>query len=229
MPKLENENKPYEIVLDRGAKALTDAQLVATILRTGSRGKDAIKLSEEIFSQSKTDCGLIGLCSMSIPELMNIKGVGKVKAVQLQCVVELSRRIAKLSIGKKPTLSNPQNIADYYMQDLMYLDKEKVIIVLLDSKLKLIKDVVISIGSINSSMLTPREVFVEVLKYRAVSFILLHNHPSGDPTPSESDIILTNKIFTGSKYIGIPLLDHIVIGNNCYKSFREENLLESNF
>lgn len=223
----ETNPGPYEIVIDKGAASLSDAQLLAAILRTGTRGEDATKLSQKVFDSSRTDMGLIGLCHMSIPELMEINGIGRVKAVQIQCIVELSRRIAKLSLGKRPDFSSPENIADYYMQDMMYLNKDRVVLALLDSKCRLVKDLVISIGSVNASTLSPRDIFIEVLKYKAVSFVLLHNHPSGDPRPSASDILITKSLYKGAKLLGVDLLDHIIIGNNTYMSFRQNCLTET--
>lgn len=217
---------PYEIVIDKGTASLTDAQLLAAILRTGTRNVDAIELSQMVFNTSKTGEGLIGMCKLSIPELMSIKGIGRVKAVQIQCIVELSKRMAKLSFGNRPDFSSPDIIANYYMQDMMHLDKEQVILVLLDSKCRLMKDIVLSIGSINKSTLSPRDVFIEVLKYQAVSFVLLHNHPSGDPIPSASDVIITKTLKKGAELLGVDLLDHIVIGNNTYVSFKQDKLFD---
>lgn len=217
---------PYEIVMDKGAEALTDAQLLAAVLRTGTSGMNATELSGRILDSCKVKKGLPGLFGLTIQELVRIKGVGRVKAVQICCVRELGRRIAKSTFKERLDFSRPETIADYYMRDLMHLENEKVIGAFLDSKCALIEDKVLSVGNVNSSVLTPRDVLIEAIRYRAVSFVLLHNHPSGDPTPSTMDILVTDKIKKAADLVGVSLLDHIIIGNNIYKSFREEKLLK---
>ncbi len=221
----ETNPGPYEIVMDKGAEALTDAQLLAAVLRTGTSGMNATELSGKILDSCRVKKGLPGLFGLTIQELKDIKGIGTVKAVQICCVRELGRRIAKCSFKERLDFSRADTVADYYMRDLMHLDNEHVLAAFLDSKCGLIEDKVLSVGGVNSSVLLPRDVLSEALRYRAVSFVLLHNHPSGDPTPSTADILLTDKIRRAAEVIGIQLLDHIIIGNNIYKSFKEEKLL----
>ena len=211
-----------------GASSLSDAQLIAAILRTGTKGIDATKLAEEIIKM----CGrfddndsLIGLANLSIPELMKIKGVGRVKAVQIQCICELARRIAKKTAAVKLDFSSPETIAGYYMQDLRGLDKEHLILVLLDNKCCRIRDCIISVGTVNASLVNPREIFMEALKYGASSIILLHNHPSGDETPSRNDILVTKRVAEAGEIMGIHLLDHIIIGDNKYTSLKEKEYM----
>ena len=190
-----------------GASSLSDAQLIAAILRTGTKGIDATKLAEEIikmcgrFDTNDND-SLIGLANLSIPELMKIKGVGRVKAVQIQCICELARRIAKKTAAVKLDFSSPETIAGYYMQDLRGLDKEHLILVLLDNKCCRIRDCIISVGTVNASLVNPREIFMEALKYGASSIILLHNHPSGDETPSRNDILVTKRVAEAGEIMG---------------------------
>lgn len=216
---------PDEKCLQLGAFSLSDAELLAVILRTGTNGMNAIELSEMVFQQSCTDSTLSGLLHTSIPELRKIKGVGKVKAVQIKCICELSRRIAKQSAGRKLDFSSPEAIADYYMQDLRHLPKEHLVLVMLDSKCRMIHDMIISIGTVNASLITPRELFLEALKFEAVSIVLLHNHPSGDPTPSNADLTVTRRVMEAGQMLGINLIDHIIIGDNTYTSLKEKEFM----
>ena len=156
---------------------------------------------------------------------MKIKGVGKVKALQLLAIGELSRRIAKTSIDKGEVFCEPEMIARYYMEDMRHLQREEVILVLMNSKSQIIKDEVISKGTVNSSILSPREIFLLALKYNAVHIVLLHNHPSGDPTPSKEDLLMTARVAEAGKLIGISLMDHLIIGDNKYISLKERGFL----
>ena len=156
---------------------------------------------------------------------MNIKGIGKAKAVQIRCICELSKRIAKKNSRIKLDFSSSQSVAQYYMDDLRSLSKEQLLLVMLDSKCCLIRDAVVSIGTVNSSLVSPREIFIEALKYRAVFIIMLHNHPSGDPSPSTNDLMVTERIKKTGDIIGIHLLDHIIIGDNLYVSLKEQQYI----
>lgn len=218
--------RPYEKCMAHTAAALSDAELLAVILRTGTTGMNATELAEKILTMCDAQSGnLTGLSNISVQQLLDIKGVGKVKAVQIQCICELSRRIAKQSAGAKLDFSAPETIAAYYMQDLRCLDKEHLILVLLDSKCRLLRDMVLSVGTVNASLVNPREVFVEALKYGAVSIVLLHNHPSGDATPSQNDIMVTRRVMKAGELLGIQLLDHIIIGDNSYTSLKEKEYM----
>ncbi len=217
--------RPYEKCLEHGSESLTDAELLGVILRTGTNGMNSIELAENVFEACDSEKSLIGLLGLSIPDLIKIKGIGKVKAVQIKCICELSRRIAKKTAFKKIDFSDAETIAQYYMQDLRHLAKEHMIMVMLDTKCRMIRDTVISVGTVNSSLVTPREIFIEALRHGAVSIILLHNHPSGDCTPSHNDIAVTQRLNEAGKLLGINLLDHIIIGENTYTSLREKDLI----
>lgn len=224
------EEKPYEKCMALGAKALTDAQLLAVILRTGTSGLNATGLAYNVFAASgnfdeKDGNQLLNLVNLSIPELMKIKGIGRVKAIQIQCICELSRRIAKQTAGKKLDFGSPQTIAEYYMEDMRHLEKEHLVLVLLDGKCCLIKDLVVTIGTVNASLVNTREIFAEALKYNAVSIVLLHNHPSGDSTPSRNDLAVTERIARAGEIMGINLIDHIIIGDNNYTSLKEKEFI----
>ena len=163
--------------------------------------------------------------NVTLNELMRIKGIGRVKAIQILCVVELTKRMSKVVSNKGIYFNTPQSIADYFMQEMRHLDTEQVTLVLLNSKNRLIKEIRLSKGTVNASLTTPREVFIYALKYEAVNFAMIHNHPSGDPTPSQEDIRLTSRIKESSKIVGINLIDHIIIGDNIYTSLGEMGLM----
>ena len=220
--------RPYEKSMRYGVSTLSDAELLAVILRTGSKGINALELSRKILDAGAPRNGLlglyhmtIGLCNVGIHELMKIKGIGKVKAIQIQAIVELAKRLSKGSISERKSFSNPKLIANYYMQDMMHLEVEKVLLVMLDNKCKLICDMIVSQGTVNSSVISPREIIIEALKHRAVFIVIIHNHPSGDPTPSNDDYNFTDRLKRAAEIVDIPLLDHIIIGNNQYISLKE--------
>ncbi len=213
--------RPYEKSMRYGVSTLSDAELLAIILRTGTKGMDATSLSCEVLKSYAGKDGIVGLCNVGIHELMKIKGIGKVKAIQIQAIVELAKRLSKGSISERKSFSNPKLIANYYMQDMMHLEVEKVLLVMLDNKCKLICDMIVSQGTVNSSVISPREIIIEALKHRAVFFVIIHNHPSGDPTPSNDDYNFTDRLKRAAEIVDIPLLDHIIIGNNQYISLKE--------
>lgn len=224
MKDIPNAERPYEKCLKQGAEVLSDAELLAVLLRTGTKGENVLALAKRLLYQDG-GAGLLGIHQFSFQSLMKLKGIGKVKAVQILCLSELAKRLSKASVEPRLRFSSSQSVAEYYMEDLRHRNQEVMKLLLLNSKAELIDETNISKGTVNASLVTPRELFVEALKKEAVSMILLHNHPSGDPTPSRDDILTTKRISECGLLIGIELLDHIIIGNNCYVSFQEENLL----
>ena len=224
MKDIPNAERPYEKCLKQGAEALSDAELLAVLLRTGTKGENVLALAKRLLYEDG-GAGLLGIHQFSFQSLMKVKGIGKVKAVQILCLSELAKRLSKASVEPRLRFSSSQSVAEYYMEDLRHRNQEVMKLLLLNSKAELIDETNISKGTVNASLVTPRELFVEALKKEAVSMILLHNHPSGDPTPSRDDILTTKRISECGLLIGIELLDHIIIGNNCYVSFQEENLL----
>lgn len=225
MSDLPEDERPYEKCFLYGAESLSDAELLAVIIRTGAKGEKSIDLSRKILQLSKSYNGILGIYHSTIEELMQIKGIGKVKAVQLKCVAELAKRFRQATAGEKLSFTEPESIAEYYMDKMRHEEQEELLLLMLNTKNRLIKEKVLSIGTVNASLVSPREIFIEALRYNAVSIILLHNHPSGDSTPSREDVRLTNIICKSGEIIGIKLLDHIVIGDNNYTSFLEEGLL----
>lgn len=224
--ELAKAEMPYEKFLRLGACALTEAELLAIIIRTGTAECKPVELGRKILAlPSVKEEGLNGLYHVTVRELMSIKGIGQVKAVKLKCLAELSIRMSMAHAGKSLQFVNPASVAEYYMEKLRHERKERVLLLLLDNRSCLIEECILSIGTVNASMLSPREVFLAALKAEAVHIMLLHNHPSGDPTPSRQDILVTERIHKIGNMIDIILIDHIVIGDNKYMSFKEAGLL----
>lgn len=219
------QDRPYEKFLEYGSRHLTDAELLAVIIRTGAKGEKALDIASKVLCVSESDKGLLGIHHSSLEQLMSIRGVGKVKAIQLKCVAELAGRFAKAQSIQGLSFKEPETIARYYMEDFRHEEKEMCQLLLLDTKCSLIKKVHISTGTINASLVSPREIFKEALGCNAVNLILMHNHPSGDPSPSKEDIHLTLRIKECGELIGLPLIDHIIIGDNRYSSLRELGIL----
>lgn len=227
MKKLKQENLPYERFLRFGPENLTESELLAIILRTGTRDKSALELAQEVLALADPSReGLLGLYDIPLERLMEIHGIGEVKAVKLKCITELSRRIASATAREHICMQRPETVAAYYMEQMRHRKTECVVLVSVDAKGRLLGDAVMSSGSATMSLISPREIFMEALKCQAVSIILIHNHPSGDPSPSKADAELTGQIAAVGQMLGIPLLDHIIIGDNRYMSFREKELIQ---
>lgn len=218
----KDENLPYEKFLSFGPEALTEAELLAIIIRTGTKASSSLDLAKQILELPKKQKGLLGLHELSLQDLMSVKGIGEVKAVKLKCITELSKRLSKANAKKGLQFTNPSSIAAYYMEMMRHLPYEQVILLLLDGKNHLIKEIILSKGTVNASLLSPRDVFQNALEYGAVYLLLIHNHPSGDATPSRQDLELTKRIKELSILMEIPLLDHIIIGDNTYSSLKEQ-------
>lgn len=216
---------PYEKCLQQGADSLSNTELLAVLLRTGTKGNNVLELAEYILSSSCGDSGILNIHNCTLEKLTSIRGIGNVKAVQILCLSELAKRLAKATAKEGLIMSLPSTIADYYMEELRHQKQEHMKLLMLNSKSKLLGEKDISKGTVNASLVSPRELFIEALEKQAVGIILVHNHPSGDIIPSENDILLTKRVQEAGKLIGIELLDHIIIGNNCYMSFAEQKLL----
>ena len=226
MKDLPSADRPYEKCLCSGPGGLTDAELLAVIIRTGSRDQTSLDLAEKLLALGGTGDGLLGLLHHSLGDFMKIKGVGKVKGIQLLCIGELSRRIWKRQAGmNRISFEHPQAISDYYMEDMRHLEQEEIRVMFFNTKQALIRDLVMSRGTVNASVMTSREILIEALRCCAVSMVLVHNHPSGDPGPSRADIQLTSRVKEAGDLVGITLIDHIIIGDRQYLSFREQNIL----
>ncbi len=223
MKELPQSEQPVEKCARYGAQALSDAELLAVILRSGTKDMTALQLSQLLLARKERS--LLNLIVMDLDEMREIPGIGLVKAVQLKCVAELSRRIAKTRRAGRVTLDNPDSVASYYMESMRHEQKEKLLLAMFNGKSHLLGEEVVSVGTVNASLVSSREIFIKALAYGAVQIVLLHNHPSGDPRPSAEDIRVTKAVASAGDLIGISLADHIIIGDNRYVSFREEGLL----
>ena len=228
MCDLPKPERPYEKCEHFGPEVLSDAELLAVLLRSGAQGVSALNMSRSIL-RLLGGGGIANLHSLSMEDLQQVRGVGKVKAIQIRCTAELSRRIAQAKIGAEDELiyDNPEVIGSYYMEEMRHEFQEIVMVLSLSSRGRLLGKKVISRGTVNTALLGSREIFMEALSHRAASVILLHNHPSGDPSPSEEDIRITKQIAAAGELIGIPLLDHLIIGDRSYVSMRQSHILQA--
>jgi len=213
MKEIAIDQRPRERLKRHNAESLSDAELLAILVQSGFRGENALDLSNRMISLF----GLDSLNSLSLAELMKIKGIGLAKAAKLVAAFELSKRVNSGKICEK-VISNASDIANYYMENLRDKKKEYFIAVFLDSKNKIIKDEVISIGTLNSSLVHPREVFKEAIKNSANSIILIHNHPSGEIEPSDEDYRVNKVIVETGNLVGIKVLDHLIVGGEKWQS-----------
>ncbi len=221
-----SQDMPYERFLRFGPESLTEAELLAIILRTGTKDASALELAGKVLALAKYPReGLLGLYDISLEELRSIKGIGMVKAIKLKCLTELSMRISSARAKQGICFTKSAMVADYYMERLRHKSTECVFLLCLDAKGQLLRETRLSEGSVRMALISPREVFMEALENKAVNIILLHNHPSGDPMPSEADLVLTRNITELGEKMDIPLLDHIIIGDNRYVSLREMSFI----
>lgn len=223
---IPNDDRPYERCLREGPERLSDTELLSILLRTGSKELNSLELASSILALNYPNDGILGLLHLSLPEFMSVKGIGKVKGIQLLCVGELSRRIWKRKAREQMQIFQaPDAVAKYFQEDMRHMKQEQFYVMLFNTRQGLIRDILISKGTVNASLASPREIFIEALRYQAVSLILVHNHPSGDPEPSMEDIALTKRVFEAGRLIGIHLQDHVVIGEHTYVSMKERGLL----
>ena len=218
--------RPYERCFACGAAVLTDEELLAVIFRTGTCGRDAIGLAGDVFRISGEEKGLSGLNSVTVQELMQVPGIGRVKAVQVMAVCELARRMALRNARAGEIFDSAGKVASRFMETLRHRETESVFLMMLDTKLRLIREEEISTGTVNSSAVSVRELLSSALRHKAVQIILVHNHPSGDPQPSGEDRELTMRLFQAGRLTGIMLADHVIIGDHRYYSFLEDHFFE---
>ncbi|KQX49093.1 DNA repair protein RadC [Paenibacillus sp. V4I3] len=220
--EVPQEERPRERMLQYGAGALSHAELLAILLRTGTVSESALRLAGRILSESG---GLRSLVDMSKDQLTQIKGIGDAKALQIQAGIELGRRLAKSTFAERVTIRSPKDIADLVSEDLRYLQKEHFVCLFLNTKNHLLAQETLSMGSLNASIVHPREVFRAAIKRSSASIICVHNHPSGDPTPSPEDIQLTHRLMEAGTIIGIEVLDHVIIGDQRFISLKEQGFM----
>lgn len=214
------DERPREKLIAHGPRVLSNAELLAVLLRSGTRQKSVLRIAEEVLAKIKEQ-GLSGMTRISLVELAKIDGVGQVKAATLQAAVELGRRLHMQQSSRMQLICTPEDVADYAMPHFRFEQKEHFAVLLLNAKNYILGMREVSVGSLTASLVHPREVFRTAIDYAAAGIILLHNHPSGDPTPSLEDVAVTKRLIKVGHLMEIPVMDHIVLGNGCYISLRE--------
>lgn len=220
--EIPTEERPRERMQSHGPGALSHAELLAILLRTGTRNESSVHLAQRILNECG---GLRKLAESNWEELTHIRGIGPAKALQLQASIELGRRIARSRLPEMAKITCPQDGADLLMEEMRHLREEHFVCLFLNSKNQVVGRQTLSIGSLNASIVHPREVFRAAIRRSSASILCAHNHPSGDPTPSPEDVLLTKRLASAGELIGIELLDHLVIGDNRFISLKEMGCL----
>ena len=221
--ELADHQKPRERMLSQGARYLSHAELLAILINTGRKGSSSLDIANELL---KSVDNLKELKALSINDLNKVKGVGLYKALILKAAFELGERIHSGSVDDKIQITSPKDVADFMMGQMEHLKQEKFIVLFLNSKNIVIKKKTIFIGTLNASIVHPREIFSEAIKCASNAIIVLHNHPSGDTTPSNEDIKTTERLREYGQLLGIDLLDHVIIGDHEYLSMVEEGYFD---
>lgn len=217
--ELPETERPYEKLELYGEKVLSDAELLAIIIKSGTKEETSVQLAQKILSLNETKHeGLNFLREITIEELMQVKGIGKVKAIQLKAIGELVIRMSKPINYKKVIVKEPKDIANIVMEEMRFQKREIAKIAILNQKNEILKIKDISFGGSSHVNISIKDILVEPIKMKAPKILLIHNHPSGDSTPSKQDIEFTNNIYDIAQILGIEVLDHIVIGNGVFTS-----------
>jgi DNA repair protein RadC len=222
---MPEEERPRERLMRFGADALSTGEILGLLLGTGTRLETAVGLGNKLLVHFG---GLKGLVTADVHDLMEVEGVGIAKAARLRAAFELGTRVAALEGGSRPVIKSPTDVVGLVMPEMRYLDKEHFKSVLLNTRNEVLDIVTISVGTLDSSLVHPRELFKGAIKRSCAGVILVHNHPSGDPAPSSEDIRLTERLRKGGALLGIRVLDHLIIGDGRYVSFQEMGLFDGN-
>lgn len=215
---LPQEERPVEKSISRGIASLSNSEIIAILIGSGSRSKSAIGLAEDIIGSSHG--GICGLARSSVEDLMKLKGVGIFKAARIMAAVELGRRISTAPREKRISITSSEEIAKLFIEDMRYETREVFKALLLNPKGEILSAETVSIGELTSTPVHPREVFAMAIKRSAAAIVLVHNHPSGDPSPSEADLDVTARLVACGKIIGINVIDHIIIGDGQFSSLQ---------
>jgi DNA repair protein RadC len=216
------EERPRERMIRLGPSYVSNAELIALLLRTGSTGESVMTLAQRVLNKGG---GLKGLTRLSLQELMGIHGIGPAKAIQLMAGIELGQRISRMMPEDRHAIRSPDDAACYVMDELRFLQQEHFICLYLNTKYRVIDKKCIFKGSLNTSVVHPREIFHEAIRCSAAAIICVHNHPSGDPTPSTEDLLVTERLVEVGKLVGIDVVDHLIIGDQTYFSMKEKGLI----
>ncbi len=221
---LPKEERPREKLIQRGAASLSDTELLAILLRTGTSSVSVLHLAEEVLAKYQ-DKGLVSIMNISPQEIASIHGVGLAKAATIVAAVELGRRLSTRAAQKLEKIEGPEDVARYASPLLRFEQKEHFLVMLLDVRNRVLAMPTISIGSLTASVAHPREIFREAIRHSAANMILIHNHPSGDPTPSREDVQITKQMMKAGELMGIPVLDHVIIAGDGFLSLKEADCL----
>lgn len=211
------DDRPRERLERSGPESLTTPELLAILFRTGTVKRNAVQVAEELFRHLG---GLSGLAGASLDDLSRVDGIGRVKAIEVKAAVELGKRLSATTEEAKPQIRSPDDVAKLMMADLRYETREHLYALILDARNQVRQRRLVSTGTLTESLVHPREVFKEAIRFSAAGIILVHNHPSGDPTPSPEDRATTRRLVEAGKIMGIDVLDHIVIGDGRWTSLK---------
>ncbi|OYT73104.1 MAG: hypothetical protein CFK49_09075 [Armatimonadetes bacterium JP3_11] len=220
--ELPPEERPREKLAHWGASSLREHELLAILLRTGTTHMSALQLAQYLLHKFG---GVRGVMHASVQELAHIKGMGLAKATQIAAAMELGRRVALSQFHERPQIRSPEDVYQLIHMQLLGERREHFLAVMLDTKNRVLRTETISIGTLDSSLVHPREVYRVVIREGAASWIAVHNHPSGDPTPSPEDIAITRRLKDAGELLGVELLDHLILGDGNYTSLREKGYL----
>jgi DNA repair protein RadC len=219
---LPADERPRELLLAKGPASLSNAALLAILLRTGTSRESVIRLAEQLLAKHG---GLAGLGRLAPEEMSRLKGIGPAKAVTVAAAVELGKRLAALAGSERPVIRSPRDAADLVLPRLRFEKKELFVVLLLSTKNHVLAMPTLAVGTLSASVVDPRDLFREAINHNAASVVLVHNHPSGDPAPSDEDIALTRKMIEAGKLLDISVLDHLIIGDGKYVSLKEKGIL----
>ena len=222
--ELPGEERPRERLMRQGVRTLSNAELLAILISSGVNQSSAMELASKLLTIDQEGIGFLANCEPE--EILNVRGIGQAKACRIISAIELGKRVAARSQGGKPSVNTSEAVANMLMEDMRYLKKEHFKVVLLNVKNQVITVDLVAVGGLSSAKIHPREVFSNAVKKSAASLVLAHNHPSGNPIPSEQDVLLTKRLQEAGRILGIEVVDHIVIGDGVYHSMRANYLME---
>ena len=221
--ELPADERPREKLLRYGCQFLSNGELLAILIGTGTRDRSALSVAERILAMEET--GISHLTDCTPEELCRIEGMGIAKSCKVVAAIELGKRIAQSPREKRYTVGTPEEVAALYMEEMRYLKKEYFKVLCLNTKNEILSVENTSIGNLNSSIVHPREVFRSAVKKGAAAIIVIHNHPSGNPMPSQNDLDITRRLCEAGQLLGIPVLDHLIIGDGVFISLKEKMLM----
>lgn len=226
MRELPEKERPREKMLRLGARGLSDAELLAILLRTGTVEESALSIAQGLLKEYEQPGGVALLAAARPEDLSKYKGIGNVKAITITAAIEFGRRLyARQASGDITSIRQPEDAANWYLHRLRYVQQEEFHVLLLSTKHQVLASCCVAVGTMDAALVDPRRVFQEALRHQAAALILAHNHPSGDPSPSKEDIALTLRLAEAGKLLELPVLDHVIIGDGRFVSLKEKGLL----